>query len=549
MTTIDYIVIIVFTLGVFGAGMSFSKTGKDMKSFFAGGGAVPWWISGLSLFMSFFSAGTFVAWGSLAYMHGFVSVSVQWTMCLAGFAIAGFVVARWRNTGVLTGAEFIGVRLGEPVKKAYSYIFLFLSAFGSGAYLYPVAKIVETATGFPFEYTVIGLALAILLYTSVGGLWAVIVTDVLQFVVLTAAVIIIVPLAFGKIGGFSEFVSSAPEGFFDITTSEYDWQFFLGFGLYNLFFLAGNWAYVQRYTSVKTPRDSRKVAFLFGCLYTISPVVWMLPPMIYRIMNPALDIEGGEANQAYMFVAQEVLPAGMLGLIVGAMIFATASSVNTTLNIVAGVFTNDVYKSLKPAAKDKELIFVARLSTVVFGVMTMVVALSVESMGGILAYIWAMGAITGGAMLVPPLWALFSKRVTGSIVLGVTVTCLAVNCFFKFNGVIVLSQAQTQVLGSVFPLLLMAVCELFQSRRLSESDQFIEYEAKRLERLETESEAEEEEGGSENRHGIRVIAIGTLCAGLLIFGFGLWAENGRVLISAVGSLVVLGGGVTLYKTK
>ena len=74
MSKLDYIVIVVFTLGVLAAGMSFAKAGKNMKTFFAGGGAVPWWISGLSLFMSFFSAGTFVAWGSLAYMHGWVSV-------------------------------------------------------------------------------------------------------------------------------------------------------------------------------------------------------------------------------------------------------------------------------------------------------------------------------------------------------------------------------------------------------------------------------------------------------------------------------------------
>ena len=81
MAPLDYIVIILFTLGVLAAGLSFGESGKNMKTFFAGGGAVPWWVSGLSLFMSFFSAGTFVAWGSLAYMHGFVSITIQWTMC------------------------------------------------------------------------------------------------------------------------------------------------------------------------------------------------------------------------------------------------------------------------------------------------------------------------------------------------------------------------------------------------------------------------------------------------------------------------------------
>lgn len=77
---LDIIVIVVFSAFILGIGLLFSRTGVNMKSFFAGGEAVPWFIGGLSLFMSFFSAGTFVAWGSIAYQYGWVSVTIQWTM-------------------------------------------------------------------------------------------------------------------------------------------------------------------------------------------------------------------------------------------------------------------------------------------------------------------------------------------------------------------------------------------------------------------------------------------------------------------------------------
>ncbi len=547
MSKLDYIVIFVFTFGVLAAGMSFSRTGKNMKTFFAGGGAVPWWINGLSLFMSFFSAGTFVAWGSLAYIHGWVSVGIQWTMCLAGFAIAGFIAARWRNTGVLTGAEFIGARLGEGVKKAYTYLFVAISVFTSGAFLYPVAKIVEGATGIPFEYAVVFLALVIVLYTATGGLWAVIVTDVLQFIILTAAVVIIVPIAFDRIGGLDGFLASSPDGFFNFTTGEITPLFYIGFGLYNLCFIAGNWAYVQRYTSVRTPKDSKKVAMLFGCLYIVSPVIWMLPPMIYRIYNPALDIDAGEANHAYMFMSKEVLPMGMLGLMVGAMIFATASSVNTTLNIMSGVFTNDLYKSIKPNASEKQLIYVARLSTTLFGLATLFIALLVDHMGGILSVIWAVGAITGGAMYIPMLWALFSKRHTGRTVLGVTLICLAVNSFFKWSGVHDLTQAQSMALGALLPLALMAVYETYAARTVVDTPQFREYEAARVERIRAESQiaesrAESGEPSRENVHGVRVIGIGILATGCLIAGLGLASDTGRFLVACVGACVALAGG-------
>jgi Na+/proline symporter len=88
LTTLDYWTISIFSLVVFVTGISFARSGQNMKSFFAAGGAVPYWISGLSLFMSFFSAGTFVVWGSIAYTDGLVAVVIQSTMCIAGIVIA-----------------------------------------------------------------------------------------------------------------------------------------------------------------------------------------------------------------------------------------------------------------------------------------------------------------------------------------------------------------------------------------------------------------------------------------------------------------------------
>ncbi|AWG23673.1 hypothetical protein FFWV33_14665 [Flavobacterium faecale] len=379
MKNIDIWVIILFSLLIFICGLAFSKTGKNMKSYFAAGGALPWWMSGLSLFMSFFSAGTFVVWGSIAYKSGWVAVSIQWTMAVAGFIIGMYIAPKWRKTNSLTVAEYITNRFGYKIQKVYTYLFLLISLFTTGAFLYPVAKILEVSTGIPITTSIISLGILILIYTAVGGLWAVIVTDVLQFVVLTAVVIIIVPLAFNKVGGVSTFIEKSPEHFFDLLNQEYSLSFIIAFGFYNLFFLAGNWAYVQRYTSVATPKDAQKVGWLFGALYTVSPLLWMLPPMIYHVVNP--NLQGLETEGAYLLMCKEVLPAGMLGLMLVGMIFATSSSVNTTLNIAAGVFTNDLYKHFKPEANDVELMRVGKLSTVVLGLITIGVALVVPLLG------------------------------------------------------------------------------------------------------------------------------------------------------------------------
>ena len=220
-SSLDTGVIFIFSAFILFIGMLFARTGRNIKSFFAGGEAVPWFIGGLSLFMSFFSAGTFVAWGSIAYKYGWVSVTIQWTMAFGALIAGLFIAPRWKRTGNLTAAEFIEQRLGAAVKTMYVYIFMAVSLFIKGAILYPVAKLVSVSLGFPLMPSTIVLGIMMIAYTAVGGLWAVMVTDILQFVILTAAVLIILPLSLDKVGGFSQFMDNAPEDFFNLLNGEY----------------------------------------------------------------------------------------------------------------------------------------------------------------------------------------------------------------------------------------------------------------------------------------------------------------------------------------
>lgn len=547
MTNIDLAVILVFTALVFICGISFSKAGKNMKSYFAAGGALPWWMSGLSLFMSFFSAGTFVVWGSVAYSSGWVAITIQWTMCIAGIIIGFFIAPKWQKTKAITAAEFITDRLGKTTQKTYTYLFLMISIFTTGAFLYPVAKIVEVSTGIPIAISVIFLGVLILIYTAVGGLWAVIVTDVLQFIVLTAAVLIVVPLSFDKVGGIEGFISRAPKDFFHLVNSEYNGVFMVAFGLYNLFFIAGNWAYVQRYTSVGTPKDAKKVGWLFGGLYAISPLVWMIPPMIYRILNPELGDIADEG--AYLLMCKEVLPIGMLGLMLGGMVFATSSSVNTTLNISAGVLTNDIYKSLRPKSTDNELVRVGKTATILLGILTIIIALLVPYFGGIVEVVMSLAALTGGAMFLPPLWALFSKYQTGKSVLIVTFISLLINAFFKFFASelldVKLDRAMEMVVGMGVPVVLLLLSEVYFNVRGQDNKQYTGY----LEKLKRRQEIQDDDTTSTNKKGTRVIGIGVATTGALILLLAFIANTGALLVGGMGTAVFLLGLIVVKKSQ
>lgn len=538
MGTLDYVVIILFTLLVAVAGLSFRRSGGDMKSYFAAGGAVPWSISGLSLFMSFFSAGTFVVWGSIAYKYGLVAITIQLTMALGGFFVGYLIAPAWRKANVLTVAEFIRLRLGDKVQQFYTYLILLLSLAYTGAFLYPVAKIVNVSTGFSINACVIALGILILVYTAVGGLWAVIITDVLQFVILTAAVLIVVPLAIKHAGGLEAFTTKAPTDFFNLINGEYTLGFLFAFAVYNTIYIGGSWAYVQRYTSVSSAKAARKVGYLFGGLYLISPIIWMLPPMLYRIMNP--ELTGLENEGAYLLICKAVLPVGMLGLMLGGMVFATASSVNTTLNLSAAVLTNDIYKILRPNATNQQTMSVARLSTILFGLGTIGVALIVPAAGGIVEVVLSVGAVTGCSLYGPPVWALFSKRHTGKSILACTLIGLGINVAFKFITPWLfdfsLDRAAEMLAGALIPFALLAAYEVWAIGKGQISQEYITFSNRKTVEA---TAAEDQAAGQQNSFGIKVLSITLALVGLLIVVLGLLAEEATSLVIGMGIVILL----------
>ena len=378
-------------------------------------------------------------------------------------------------------------------------------------------------------------------------------TDVIQFIILTAAVLIVVPLSFERIDGVQNFISSAPEDFFNLFSGEYTPVFVIAFGIYNAIFIGGNWAYVQRYTSVKTKNDSRKVGWLFGCLYIISPVLWMLPPMVYKILNPGLP--GLESEGAYLLICKEVLPSGLLGMMLAGMIFATASSLNANLNIASGVVTNDIFKRLKPDSSDKALMRVARISTIAFGLLAIGIALLVPLMGGIVNVVISIAALTGVPLYLPVIWSLFSKRQTGKTILTTTLLSLAVNGFFKFISPelfgFTLDRAQEMVLGVTFPALCLAVFEIYFKVTNRVSDRYNQYQlmeqdvTSKKQHVSPEEELAQKE---ENDFSRKVIGTAITVTGVAITILGLVSKSSLMIVLPIAFVIIL-IGVYLRKKK
>ncbi|MDE7142335.1 MAG: sodium transporter, partial [Muribaculaceae bacterium] len=242
------------------------------------------------------------------------------------------------------------------------------------------------------------------------------------------------------------------------------------------------------------------------------------------------------------------MPDGLLGLMLGGMIFATASSLNATLNISAGVFTNDIFKRLSPGASDKTLMRVARFSTLGFGVLALVVALLVKSMGGIVNVVISVAALTGVPVYLPVIWSLFSRRQNARTILSVTLASLAVNLVLKFVAPLFglsLSRGAEMGVGAFVPVLLLVISEIWLAARGYEDPRYAHY--KSLARKEGEPTVTAAEGKAANRFTRRVLGLGIMAAGLLIGVLGAIADTSRLIPMSMGVIVLAGGAVIRYR--
>jgi SSS family transporter len=564
MGVTDTIVIIAFTLLIIFIGLSFSKrSAGDMVTFFAAGGAVPWWINSLSLFMGFVSASTFVVWGSIAYSSGWVAITIQWAMSIAGLLTGLLISPKWHKTKSLTAAEYICQRLGGKTQKTYSYIYLGIMVFLKGVCLYAVAIIMQVTTGISLYWVIGVLGVIIIFYTTYGGLWAVVVTDVLQFIILIAAGLILLPLSFEKVGGIEGFTAAINAqqltGFFNLSNDKYTISFLLGFLFYNIFYLGGQWSFIQRYTSVSSPKQARKVPILFGVFYIFTPVIWMLPPMLYRAIKPiAANIDPAalilQSEQAYMQMAQTVLPAGMLGLITISLIFATNSSVQGFLNISSGVITNDLYKAIYPNSTEKTLMRIARLATLLVGLIVIGMGMLIPLMGGATNVILSVASITGGAMYLPLIWTLFSKRQYSNTVLGATIASLIISLGYKFLLPAItgesLSTAASMVMGVVVPVSIMLILEIWLWLSKKQTNEYNQYQLYLSTKADTAAAAPDTsaESDSENQFGKRMIGIGILVTATIIGILGAISPSGRVYVISTSVVLIALGSTIFFST-
>lgn len=477
MVGIDYIVIVLYFLGLIAVSVLVSRSIKSSADMFIAGRNSSWWLSGMSTYMTLFSASTFVIWGGVAFRSGFVAVLIGNILGFASFFVGRYLTGKWREMKIKSPGEYLTIRFGKRSLNFYTLLGIIGRGFHTAVALYAIAVVMSTLMTLPeghfmaganghlsISWAIIILGVITLLYTVLGGFLAVLMTDVIQFGVLITVVIFMIPLSINAIGGLENFVAGAPDGYFTPVSAEYPWFWLILWFFVNSFTIGGDWPFVQRYISVPTVSDARKSTYLVGALYLLTPLIWYFPAMVFRQIEP-----GANPEQAYILMSDHVLMKGMLGVMLAAMVSATLSTVSGTLNVFANVFTYDIYGQKHPEVGEKGLIRIGRIFTFAFGAAIIALALLIPYAGGAEKVVVTILTMIIGPLYIPSVWGVFSKRLTQKHLLTAMIITYACGIFglaFKFSDAVratfewINPNVLESVIGTVVPVILLAIMEI-----------------------------------------------------------------------------------------
>ena len=431
LSLIDQVVLFVYLGGIVLFGCYFSVRNTTSKQFMDAGGLLPGWVVGMSIFGTFLSSISFIA-------NPGKSFATNWNPFVFGLSlpVAAWIACRWfipfyRNANQVSVFTHLETRFGKWAKYYAITFFVVTQVVRVGTILYLVAIAVHPVTGWDLSSIIIMVGIAVIFYTLLGGIEAVIWTDVVQSVVLTIGILVaIVVICTGMPNGPKQIFEIAKEssenGKFSLgsfgTSLSQGTPTFWTLLIYGFFINLQNFGidqnYVQRYSTVPTEAAARRSIWLGVWLYIpISALLFFVGTALFAFYNVHPLPSGVTSDQVFPhFIATE-LPVGLIGLLVAAILAAAMSTVDSSLNSCATVlcvdvgpdFDDHVIKDIKQTeARSRRILFA---STIMIGVVGTGVALLMIGVESTLKTWWKLAGIFSGGVLGLFLLGLLSHQV------------------------------------------------------------------------------------------------------------------------------------------
>jgi solute:Na+ symporter, SSS family len=408
---IDLVVVVVY-LGVMAAlGMRFSRRQTSTESYFVAKRSVPFWALGLSMLATLVSSVTFVAYPGASYAG-------NWSLLVPGFMliavlpfITRVVIPFYREEVRMSAYEYFQVRFGRPA-RVYASIAFSLGHFSKmGFVLYLMALTIASMTGWDLITVIIVVAVVMIFYTVIGGIEAIICSDVIQgFVMWVGIAISLGFLLFLPRGGpAAVFEAAAQSGKFSLGDLAWDFTHptIPVAILYGLFWYLQRYVadqtLVQRYLLAKSDhgagRGVKMGAFLCVPVWALFMLVGTCVWAYFKLSHEAVSAGVTKADQMFPYFLSQHLPPGVLGLLLASLTGAAMTMLASDLNSLAMVVVEDFYRAARPFSSDRERLGAGRIIVIVVGLLNVATALIlVRTKGSALSMWFAVSAIASGGL-------------------------------------------------------------------------------------------------------------------------------------------------------
>lgn len=428
LQTVDVIVLVLYLTGVVGFGCWFVRKSRSTDEFMAAGRSLPGWAVGLSIFGTYVSSISFLANPGKSYDGNWNPFVFGLSLPIAAWIAVRFFVPFYRREGQISAYNHLEDRFG-PWARTYAVVcYLLMQLARMGTIMYLVALALAPLTGWSVPAIIVATGVLVTVYTLLGGIEAVIWTDVVQSLVLTAGAVLCVGLILdGMPDGPGQVFVIASEhgklslGSFGASLAEPTFWVVLVYGLVmNLQNFGIDQSYIQRYITAKSDRDAARSVWLGALLYLpISALLFFIGTALFAFYTAQPDLLPASVNATekpdtvfpHFIVTQ--LPTGVTGLLIASVFAAAMSSVDSSLNCSATLFLQDIYKRyLRPASEvgERESMRVLYLTTLVWGGVGTGAALAMMHVKSALDAWWQLAGIFSGGMLGLFLMGQISRR-------------------------------------------------------------------------------------------------------------------------------------------
>ena len=431
MSSVDWAIVIGYLVASLFVGLWLARRNTSEADYFVAGRQLKGWLAGASMAATTFSIDTPLYVAGLVGVRGLAGNWEWWSFGVAHVAMAVVFAPLWRRSGVLTDAALTELRYGGPTAAWLRGIKAFLFALpinciGLGYAFLAMAKVSEALGLAPTPQAKVTLlaivALLVLIYTAAGGLWAVVVTDMLQLVLALLGAIAVAVAAVHAAGGMDALLESIrglarPELLslvpWQVEGGRLQWLDGAGISIATFSsYLALQWwsfrrsdgggEFIQRLLATRDEREARTAGWVFLAVnYVLRSWPWIVVALAAVVLLP----DQTDWEQSYPLLAVQLLPPVALGLVVVSLVAAFMSTVSTSVNWGASYLTHDLYQRfVRPQASEKELLLVGQLASVllvIFGVLT---ALISNSIGTVFRLVIAMGTGPGVVLVLRWFW-------------------------------------------------------------------------------------------------------------------------------------------------